>query len=86
MKPDLETSIVHDGGKWIAQNEKLKACGQTLPELDDDMARAIRECGEFKGKSNVTVFMGFDYTTIPVWLRQYATHYFNRRVTIDLQP
>lgn len=84
MKVDVETSIIHDGEKWVAKNETLRASGVTLNELDDDMKRSLSHCGKFKKGSKVTVFMGFDYSTIPTWLRQYTYHYFNRIVTIDL--
>ncbi len=29
--------------------------------------------------------MGYDFSVIPTWIRQYAYHYFNRIVTIDLE-
>lgn len=85
MKADVETRLVDDGVNWIASNDYLKASGRTLPELDRDMKRALRECGRFTGASSVVVFMGFDFSQIPIWLRQYAYHYFNRFVTVDLQ-
>lgn len=84
MKVDVETFIVHDGEKWIAKNDTLSASGHSLNELDDDMKRSLQQCGKFEKGSKVKVFMGFDYSTIPTWIRQYASHYFNRCVTIQL--
>ncbi len=84
MKADLVTHLVHDGECWVASDGTLTASGHTLQELDDDMRRALRECKRFESASSVTVFMGFDFSTIPTWLRQFAYHYFNRYVTIDL--
>jgi hypothetical protein len=84
LKADLVTSLIHDGERWVASNDTLTASGRTLPELDDDMRRVLRKCEQFKKGSSVMVFMGFDYSTIPTWIRQYASHYFNRYVTIDL--
>ncbi|MFQ5937410.1 MAG: DUF5395 family protein, partial [Acidiferrobacterales bacterium] len=62
----------------------LVARGQTLPDLDEDLRRVLCDWGKFPKGSTVTVFMGFDYDTIPTWIRQYASHYFNRYVTIHL--
>jgi len=47
------------------------------------VADALRagNCG--KG-APVTVAMAFDFAAFPVWMRQYASHYFNRNVTFDL--
>lgn len=84
MKADVELDLVHDGERWIGRNGALTASGATFWELDDDLRRALRDAGEYPEGSRVTVFMGFDYDTIPTWLRQYAAHYFNRYVAIDL--
>lgn len=86
MKADVDISLVHDGKKWVAKGGAFSASGCTLSELDDDVGRALRERGEFKNLPSVTVFMAFDFSTIPTWLRQYASHYFNRCVTIDMRP
>lgn len=84
MKADFITSLVHDGGQWVASNEVLTARGRTFSDLYDDMRRALREKQHVKKGTTVTVFMGFDFDTIPTWLRQYGSHYFNRYVTIDV--
>ncbi len=84
MRADLEVTLIHDGEAWVARNGDLEARGRTLPELDADLKRAMQACGEFEEGSKVTVFMGFDYDTIPTWIRQYASHYFNRYVFVNL--
>lgn len=84
MKADLEMRIIHDGHQWIVQHDSLTACGQTLPALDAHLAEVLRQSGQFSSPMQVTVFMGFDYDTIPTWLRQYASHYFNRYVSLQL--
>jgi len=84
MKADFITSLVHDGEQWIATNETLTARGRTFSELYDDMGRALREQNQVEKGTAVTVFMGFDFNTIPTWIRQYGSHYFNRYVTIDV--
>ncbi|QBQ55839.1 DUF5395 domain-containing protein [Nitrosococcus wardiae] len=84
MKADLEVSLIHDGTYWIVRHPTLEARGRTLFELDQDLIQCLRERGDFPASSQVTVFMGFDYDTIPTWIRQYAYHYFNRYVLLRL--
>jgi hypothetical protein len=84
MKVDLEISLIHDGKQWIARHFFIEARGRTLSELDQDLARCLRESGDFPPSSEVSVCMGFDYDTIPTWLRQYAYHYFNRHILLRL--
>lgn len=84
MKVDLETRLIHDGDAWVASNETITARGRTLEELDESLVSALRKTGRFTKGSKVSVFMGFDFSTIPMWLRQYASHYFNRCITVDI--
>lgn len=84
MRADIELSLVHDGARWIARGDGLSACGENIKELDAGIKRALRESGSYPRGSRLTVFMGFDFDTIPTWLRQYHTHYFNRYITVEL--
>ncbi len=84
MKADVELNLVHDGEQWIARGDALVAVGETLQDVDSNIGRALRDSGAFPRGSSVTVFMGFDFDTIPTWLRQYHTHYFNRYITVNL--
>jgi hypothetical protein len=83
MRPDLELALAFEADRWIARGPGVTASGRTLAELDADVARALRAAGRFGG-GRVTVFMGFDFDTLPVWMRQYAAHYFNRTLRLDL--
>lgn len=83
MKSDLDMVIVHDGEKWIAKNDAITVEGASFPELDANLVTALRESGKYQG-SRLTVFMGFDITTIPSWIHQYAPHYFNRYVHVEI--
>ena len=83
MKSDIDMVIVHDGEKWIARSDAVEAVGRTLPELDADLADNLRRAGGYQGRE-LTVFMGFDFATIPTWIRQYAPHYFNRVVRVQV--
>ncbi len=84
MKADLELRLTHDGRVWIAGNGDWQAQGASLGELDSEVRRLLRDSGTFARGRRVVVFMGFDFETIPTWLRQYHTHYFNRYVSLDL--
>lgn len=84
MKADVELNLVHDGEQWIARGGAVVAVGETLHEVDESVTHALRDSGDFPLGSSVTVFMGFDFDTIPTWLRQYHAHYFNRYITVNL--
>ncbi len=84
MKADIEIRLIDDGERWIAENNELTASGRTLHELDEDLRRVLRESGQYEEGSKVTVFMGYGFSVIPTWMRQYAYHYFNRLVTIEI--
>ena len=82
MKADIELVITHDGEQWVAANETIAATGRTLEDLDADVDRSLRENGAYSG-SPITVFMGYDFDSFPTWMRQHASHYFNRYVRFD---
>lgn len=84
MKADIELSLAHDGRQWVVHNETLVARGDKFETLDANLKSVLLKSGRFAPGVRVTVFMGFDFDTIPTWLRQYHTHYFNRFVTVDL--
>jgi hypothetical protein len=84
MKADLEMNLVHDGVKWIARNHSIAASGHDFSQLDANLVDVLQNSHQFPTKTQVTVFMGFDFDTIPIRLRQYASHYFNRYVSLEL--
>jgi hypothetical protein len=79
----VELILTHDGRCWVARSELLKAAAPTLEELDSEVARLLRRGGLLKTGGKLRVFMAFDNSTIPQWIRQYAQHYFNRVVDIS---
>lgn len=85
MQADLEVRLTHDGSRWIAHHPSFEACGKTLCELDEDVTRCLLDRQLFRQNNQVMVFMAFDYTCIPIWIRQYAYHYFNRYIRLDLK-
>lgn len=85
MKVDLEMSLSHDGHQWIAHSQGVTATGGNFTELDSCLSHLLTTHSEFASYNQVAVFMGFDYDTLPTWLRQYAYHYFNRYVLLNLK-
>jgi len=84
MRADVELKLVHDGKEWIVTNDSYRASGTTFEALDTNLIVALRDSGDYKTGSKLTVFMGYDYDTFPTWLRQYHTHYFNRLLNIEV--
>jgi hypothetical protein len=80
MQETINLVITHNGEEWIAENEGIIFIGKTLNELDDHIKQKLLKTGYKK----FIVNMFFDSQTIPVWIRQYASHYFNRTIFLDL--
>ncbi|MCP3943683.1 MAG: hypothetical protein GY710_19695 [Desulfobacteraceae bacterium] len=79
----IELVIDHDGVNWNAKNEVLSVSSPTLDGLDLALEEQMRNKGLVKKGDKKKVFMAFDNSTIPQWIRQYAQHYFNRVVEIS---
>jgi hypothetical protein len=79
----VELIISHDGKNWIARNDVLYAEALTLGRLDNALKRLVKEKGYLKKGGKLDMFMAFDNATIPVWIRQYSQHYFNRIVRVE---
>jgi hypothetical protein len=84
MRADVELKLVHDGDSWVVSNDTFSASGKTFEALDHEIIRHLESSGEFAPGTSVNVFMGYDFDTIPTWLRQYHTHYFNRILQVEL--
>ena len=82
MKADIEFILKHDGDLWVCHNDSLTASGATIFQLDQDIQRVLQESKKYQQGSNLKILMAFDFDTIPTWLRQYHSHYFNRTVSI----
>ena len=83
MHINLEITLAHDGRNWVARHPLFECAAETLKEIDQQITSIVCNSAEFKEHRSVQVFMGFDYDTIPTWLRQYHTHYFNRILNIN---
>ncbi len=86
MSADLELTLTHDGNDWVGRNADLgiHVKGESLGALDAALMARLAAMPEWAGR-RVTVAMRFDNATIPTWIRQYAAHYFNRLVELDLR-
>jgi hypothetical protein len=80
---EIELSIRHTGQDWLVENEFLSLAAPTLDELDDRLKRLLKKNSLLKTGEKVRVFMVYDNSTIPQWIRQYAQHYFNRVLEIE---
>jgi hypothetical protein len=79
----IELIITHDGKNWIAGNDALYAEARTLEKLDNELKKLVKKKGYLKKGKKLDIFMAFDNSTIPVWMRQYGQHYFNRIVRVE---
>ncbi len=79
---EIECVIRHEGGNWVVENSSLRVAAPTLEDLDREVAAQLRAAGVVAPGEQARVFMAFDNSTIPQWIRQYAQHYFNRVITV----
>lgn len=83
MIMEIELSIRHTGQNWLVENESLSVSAPTLDELDRHLKLLLKEKKLIKDGEKARVFMVYDNSTIPQWIRQYAQHYFNRILEIE---
>jgi len=78
---DLTLRYDYQSDVWIASCEDFTASAKKLVDLDKKIAKELRKLG-YRGK--VKLYMRFDYSTIPEWMRQFHPHYFDRIVEIEI--
>jgi hypothetical protein len=79
----MEFVIWHDGSNWVAENDVLTVASPSLEGLDAEMRQTLIRREMLKEGERARVFMAFDNSTIPGWMRPYAQHYFNRVVELE---
>jgi hypothetical protein len=79
----MEFIVTHDGKNWIAKNDTILVEALTLEELDNELKRRLKAEGCLEAGGKLDIFMAFDNSTIPQWMRQYGQHYFNRIVRLE---
>ncbi len=82
METEFDCVIRHDGRNWIVEGEHLSVGAPTLEELDVAVGDQLRQASLVTKGETARVFMAFDNSTIPQWIRQYAQHYFNRVISV----
>ncbi len=80
---EIELIVSHDGKNWIARNDRLSAQAPTIEELDNELTKLVKQKGYLAPGKKVDLFMAFDNSTIPRWMRQYSQHYFNRIIQVE---
>jgi len=78
----IELIISHNGKSWTAKNDLLFAEAPTLEKLDSELERQLKHKGCLEKGEEVDLFMSFDNSIIPQWIRQYSQHYFNRIIRL----
>lgn len=73
--------ILRYNGEWEAEGSGAKIFGNSLEELDRNIAKFLRGKG-YRGK--VEVEMSFDYSTFPHWMTQFHPYYFNRTLVFEI--
>lgn len=79
----VEMILDHDGKNWIVSNSSITLCAESLDGLDLKVEQALKE--ELKHGQSLNVFMSFNNEVIPMWIRPYMNHYFNRILELPLQ-
>ena len=82
-KTTIEMLLDHDGRNWVASTIDLTVSAPTLNELDRKVERALQ--AELEKKQSIEVFMSSNNEVIPMWMRPYMNHYFNRILELPLR-
>lgn len=84
MVPEIDIPLSFDGTHWVAGfNENLFRASD-LTQLEKDISEAIRHIPGYTDKPIVNIRLVFDNDSLPGWLRQYHTHYFNYLLIVRL--
>ena len=75
----IELTLSHDGRRWLAKGRGIDVSAATIEGLDRKVRQAVRRSSRPARK----IFMAFDRSGIPQWMRQYSQHYFNRIITVE---
>ncbi len=82
-KKTVEMILDHDGKNWIVSNSSITLAAPSLDVLDRRLEQALKE--ELREGQSLNVFMSFNNEVIPMWIRPYMNHYFNRILELPLQ-
>jgi len=79
----IEMVLDHDGTNWTLSNEQLSIAAGSLDELDREIERALKD--DLEREKSLQIFMAFNNEVIPMWMRPYMNHYFNRILELPLR-
>lgn len=79
----IEMILDHDGTNWRLSNEQLSVAAESLDELDRMIEKAFKT--DLVREKSLNIFMTFNNEVIPMWIRPYMNHYFNRILELPLQ-
>lgn len=82
---ETEVTLAFADNRWIALHENHCYRADSLAGLERKIEQHIRQSPRFNHCKEVHVCMRFDYDSMPVWLRQYHSHYFNRIFTVSME-
>ncbi len=83
QKEVIEMILHHDGRNWTVSNSSISLSAPSLNELDRKLDSILGK--DLKHGQSLDVFMSFDNEVIPMWMRPYMNHYFNRILEIPLR-
>jgi hypothetical protein len=73
-----ELTLSYENGQWRAEGAGVDLAHADLASLDVSIVRALASKA-----SPRHVHVRFDTSRLPVWLRQYQSHYFNYVLRMD---
>ncbi|SMC20588.1 hypothetical protein SAMN02746041_00958 [Desulfacinum hydrothermale DSM 13146] len=79
----IQFSLTHNGREWVASNRAITLSAPELEDLDAKVRKTLTEQGLVSSGEKAKVWMAFDMSTIPQWIRQYSQHYFNRVIWVN---
>ena len=79
----LEMILDHDGRNWVVSGNSMRITASSLDGLDKKLERALAD--KLQEEKKLSVFMSFNNEVIPMWIRPYMNHYFNRILELPLQ-
>ena len=79
----IEMVLDHDGQCWTLSDASVQISAPTLEELDRKLEKAL--AGKFADGESISVFMSCNNEVIPMWMRPYMNHYFNRILELPLR-
>lgn len=80
----IELVLEHDGDDWLVHGHGIEARGATLTALDRALAGSLAHAD--LPADPLIVHMRFNRRSLPHWVRQYTSHYFNRTIRLSPSP